>query len=123
MERVGAKVHGEVTRFELPLANELERQLIDAGITGYEREAQFIEGRKYRADYLFPLKRLIVECDGSTWVQGTGHNSGMGKNRDCIRDCEATIAGWHTMRFTTNLIRDGEAVKYIQRYLNLFNDS
>lgn len=106
-----------MTRLELPLEDEMARQLNDAGLTRYDRQFRFLPPRRFKADFAFQQHKLIVEVDGGQWKFNTGHNNGQGKERDCIRDAEAAIAGWTTLRFTTNLVRSGEAVKYIRRFI------
>lgn len=106
-----------MTRLTLPLADEMARQLDAAGL-GYAREVKWHGTRRWRADFVFMNpRRLIVEVDGGQWVQGTGHNTGTGRERDCEKDAEAAIMGWTTLRFTSNMVRDGKALEFIKRYM------
>ena len=89
-------------------ADELDRQLKDARITGYLRERQFIPNRRFRADFCWPADaiRLIVEVDGGTFARAGGkrcflcgeipkgrHSTGAGRERDCEKQALAIIAG------------------------------
>jgi len=65
------------------------------------REYKFIEGRKFKADFAWPHKNLVVEIDGGQWSKGS-HNTGLGKRRDAERDRLAVLAGWRIMRFVNN---------------------
>lgn len=110
-----------MTRATMPLADEMEQQLnlsshLAAGL--FQREYRWHPTRRFRADFAWPKQRLLVEIDGGQWLRGTGHNSGTGKERDCEKDAEAALLGWVTLRFTTNMVRNGTALNYIERYLN-----
>lgn len=101
----------------VPPARLLEGQLVEAGLAGFEREYEFMAGRKFRSDLAYVAARLLVEVDGATWVSGTGHTSGRGKTRDCEKDAEAAILGWHVIRVTTDMVESGAALSYIRRFL------
>lgn len=61
----------------------LETRLIQSGLTGYVREFQAINGRKWRWDFAYVDARLLIEVHGGTWGKG-GHSSGEGKHRAYI---------------------------------------
>lgn len=61
-------------------------------------------GRKYRADFCWPLPvGLIVEIQGGTWVQG-GHSRGAGQTRDCQKHNAAVALGYRVLYFTSDMI-------------------
>ena len=71
--------------------------------------------RNYRFD---PVKRWLVSfaftdsaiiCDLNT--------RGKGYDADCEKQNDAEIAGWLYLRVTTNMVRDGRALAYIERAL------
>ncbi len=108
-----------MTRLILPLEDELAEQIRNARLPEYPlRQWRWHLTRRWRADFGWPLAYLLVEVDGGQWKQGTGHNTGTGRERDCIKDAEAALLGFATMRFTTNLVRSGKALEYIKRYLD-----
>jgi len=81
-----------------------------------EREYRFKDGRRWRFDLAFPFHRLAVEVEGGTWVSGR-HTRGSGFEKDCEKYAEAAILGWRTIRVTGNMIKDGRAIRYIERAL------
>jgi very-short-patch-repair endonuclease len=98
-------------------ADELELMLRDRRITGWEREYRFCD-RRWRFDFAWPAgKRLAVEVDGATWINGR-HTRGKGYEKDCEKLNEAAILGWKILRFTTDMVRDGRAIDTIQRALD-----
>ena len=90
----------------------LETQLIQCGITGWEREVRFHQTRKWRFDFSFPAEMLAVEVEGATWQNGR-HTRGGGFAEDCIKYAEAVLLGYRVLRFTSEQVYDGTAVKYI----------
>ncbi len=54
--------------------------------------------RKFRADYAFPLHRVLIEIDGGLWVNG-GHSRGAARMHDMAKDRAATLLGWRTLRY------------------------
>ncbi len=97
------------------------RQLHEAGIAGYKRQFEFLPSRKYAADFYWPAVRLIVEIDGGVFGIGRlckccrtnrpgGHTSGVGYTSNRVRDAEAFLAGYITLRFTTQQVKDGYAL-------------
>ena len=72
--------------------------------SGFVREHQGIEGRKFRFDFAWLKERVAVEVQGSTWVTG-GHSTGAGIERDCEKLDLAACAGWRVLLFTSSQIR------------------
>lgn len=103
---------------EAPLEDILDKQLIDAGIGGYERNVVFVPNRRFKADFWFKKLRLAVEVDGGIFMKGrSGHTSGVGYHGDRVRDQIALSHGIMTVRFTTPQVRNGEAAEFIRAYL------
>ena len=73
------------------LADLFALQLRAAGIEGYVREIKFHPARRWRFDFAWEAERIAVEVDGGQWLSGTGHNSGVGRERDCEKDAEALL--------------------------------
>lgn len=86
-----------------------------------EREFRAVPGRAFRFDFAWPESRLLVEVQGGAWgtKKGgkTGHNTGVGINRDCEKSNLATLAGWRVLSVTTNHIRSGQALRWVQEAL------
>ena len=91
-------------------------QLRAAGIE-FEREYKFHPKRKWKYDFSIVGCRLLIDCDGGQWKQGTGHNTGTGRERDCTKDAEAVLLGWTVLRFPTNMIDDGRALDYVEKFI------
>lgn len=87
-----------------------------------EREYRAISGRAFRFDFAWPDSRLLVEVQGGVWGvkkgNKTGHNTGVGINRDCEKSNLATLAGWRVLSVTTNHIRTGQALRWVQKALD-----
>jgi hypothetical protein len=54
--------------------------------------------RKFRADYAFPLHRVLIEIDGGLFING-GHSRGAARMHDMAKDRAATLLGWRTLRY------------------------
>jgi very-short-patch-repair endonuclease len=101
-----------------PIENKLGSQLAAAGIAGYRRNARFVPDRRFEADFYFPALRLAVEVDGGVWLgRRGGHTSGVGYSSDRKRDQMALAHGIITLRFTSQQIKDGQAIAYLKEYI------
>ena len=94
----------------------LDDQLCLAGITPEETEYQAIPGRKFRFDFAWPSKRVLVEVQGAVFVRG-GHSTGVGITRDALKSNLAVLAGWKPLVVTAAHIKSGEALAWIQEAL------
>lgn len=83
----------------------------------FESEISVVESRKWRWDFVSHLYGLLIECEGATWVANSGHRSSSGVHRDIEKQNAATLAGWHTLRFTKAMIDDGTALRQIEEFL------
>lgn len=84
-----------------------------SGLPLPETEAEFIEGRKFRADYLWRPQRVIVEQNGQIWKKG-GHSSGTGLLRDYEKSNLANAAGWCYLTFTPQQLAAGECIPLLK---------
>ncbi len=87
-----------------------------AGITDYVREYRFLPGRLYRLDFAWPRLKLAVEVEGGTWSDGR-HVRGGGFAKDCEKYNALTLAGWHLLRYTTEMVKSGIATQQIAEML------
>lgn len=111
----------------------LDEQLTLAGLPEPEREYRFaahvvglgpgIRARlreaglkDWRLDFAWPEHRLAVEVQGGTWSQGK-HTRGQGYEDDREKINAAQLLGWTVLEFTTGMIRDGRALRTIERAL------
>ena len=92
----------------------LAQQLTWANHAGWQRELRFHPKRKWRFDLAHEALRLAVEVEGGVW-RGGRHVRGSGFTQDCEKYAEALIAGWAVMRVTTDQVRSGQALSWIER--------
>ena len=81
-----------------------------------EREYRFHPTRKFRADFAIPHARLLIEVEGGTWVQGR-HATGAGMEKDMEKYNLATLNNWSILRFSTGMVKSGEAIRQIEEFL------
>lgn len=90
--------------------------IIALGLPAPEREFRFAPPRRYRFDFAWPAQEVAIEVDGGTWTGGR-HTSGVGFANDCRKLNLATLRGWRVYRFTTTMVRDGEATDVLAQVL------
>jgi len=95
----------------------LDDQMALAGLPAPEGEFYAIPGRRFRWDFAFPDKKVLIEVQGAIWVKG-GHSTGTGISRDAEKLNLATLAGWRTLIVTADMIKDGRALAWIQEILS-----
>jgi very-short-patch-repair endonuclease len=98
-----------------PIEEEMARQLREAGLSEFRRNARFVAGRRYEADFWFPELRLALEVDGGVFLPRGGHTSGVGYTNDRERDVEATLQGILTVRYTSEQVKSGYAIETFQQ--------
>lgn len=136
-----AERKAQAERWEVQFA----QQLLAYHLPPAERNALFLDGFMYRGDFIWRADRFCVEIDGGLgihqmsksaqrkWLQeaallqmagasvpplptqGGHHNSPEGYEHDRIRDIEAFLQGWVTIRLTPNMVEDGSGVRYVVR--------
>ena len=99
----------------------LELQLHERGIA-YEREYRFDKYRQWRFDFAIPDQMLAVECEGGVFSNGR-HIRGSGFIKDLEKYNEATLQGWRVLRYWSEMIENGEALKQIETALGLVREA
>lgn len=89
-----------------------------AGVEMPQREFRFHPTKGWRFDMAWPERMFAVEADGGTWTKG-GHVRGKHFESDCEKGNEAILLGWRVMHMTTDMIHDGRALVFIERFLAL----
>jgi very-short-patch-repair endonuclease len=79
----------------------------------YEREYRFHPTRLWRFDFALTDHRIGLEVEGGQWI-GKGHTGGKHFESDIRKYNEATKMGWRIFRFTTNMVRRGEAKTFLK---------
>jgi very-short-patch-repair endonuclease len=82
-----------------------------------EREYRFHPVRRWRIDFAWPDKMLAVEVEGGVYSGGR-HTRGAGFEADCIKYNTLAETGWTLFRYTPSMIKSGEALAQIERWLS-----
>jgi hypothetical protein len=97
--------------FEALLAFQMEA----AGLPIPTRQFQFAPGRKYPADFAWPVYSLLVEVQGGIWRRRGGAHS---HPTNILRDVEklqlAVINGFLLFPVTTDEVKNGQALKLVE---------
>jgi len=91
-------------------------QIIDAQLSNPEEEYRFDPSRKWRFDFAYPDKKIAIEVEGGVFQQGR-HTRGKGFTADCEKYNRATELGWSVYRYTTQHVKNGEAIQQLNRIL------
>jgi very-short-patch-repair endonuclease len=79
-------------------------------------EYRFHPLRKWRFDFFFPADSLAVEIEGGTWSNGR-HSRGKGFEEDIRKYNAAAKMGIIVLRFTTAMVKSGEAIDEVRSAL------
>jgi len=82
-----------------------------------EREYRFHPVRKWRIDFAWPDHKLAVEVEGGLYSGGR-HTRGAGFEADCIKYNTLAEDGWTLFRYSPRMVRTGEALAQIERWLS-----
>lgn len=82
-----------------------------------EREYKFHPDRKFRADFAFPDRKLIIEVNGGIWMAKSGHSTGKGIQRDYQKANAAQLLGWTYLQYTAEEIESGTALQEIINFI------
>lgn len=93
-------------------------QCEQAGLPTPVREYSAIPGRRYRWDFAWPDKRVLVEINGGTYAH-MGHSTGSGIARDYEKSNLAMLAGWRTFVFDRRMVEAGTALDVTAKALGI----
>jgi len=110
------KMKGEkvVSEGEAKLASDLKALKI-----GFVQEFYFHPKRQWRADFHILETKILVEVEGGIWTGGR-HTRGKGFIHDIEKYNAATVLGYQILRFSTEQVKSGLAVRQIERLLGDF---
>lgn len=93
---------------EVTLARDLRALKI-----GFEQEYKFHPERNWRADFLITGTKILVEVEGGIWSGGR-HTRGKGFIADMEKYNAAAVMGFKVLRFDTQQVKSGLAIKQIE---------
>ena len=88
-----------------------------AGLPTPVREHLFAKPRRFRFDFAWPDRKVALEVEGGTWVNGA-HNRGAHFESDAVKYSEAALLGWTVLRVTAAMVNDGRALALVERALS-----
>jgi len=105
------KVKGEkaASEGEAKLASDLKALKI-----GFIQEFYFHPERQWRADFHILETKILVEVEGGIWTGGR-HTRGKGFIHDMEKYNAATVLGYQVLRFSTEQVKSGLAVRQIEK--------
>ncbi|MDA4852775.1 DUF559 domain-containing protein [Acinetobacter baumannii] len=80
----------------------------------FEHEYKFHPERKWRADFLITGTKILIEVEGGIWSGGR-HTRGIGYLGDMEKYNEAAMMGFTVLRFSTEQVKAGVAIKQIEQ--------
>lgn len=78
--------------------------------------------RRWRFDFSWPEEKLALEVEGALWVPRSGHRTATGVMRDIEKGNAAILLGWRVLRATTEMVKNGEALKLVETMLRKLNE-
>lgn len=77
-----------------------------------ERDTRWHPTRRWRADFLWRDRMLMVEVEGGAWVGGR-HVSGAGFEADIDKYNAAVLMGFRVVRVSGRMVKDGRAIRVV----------
>lgn len=101
--------------------NNITSQIL-TNMTGvaWEAEYRFHPIRKWRFDYACPQFKIAIEQEGGIWTKGR-HLTGKGFLADMEKYNEATVMGWHLLRYAPNQMLNEKTFEQIRRLISILN--
>ncbi len=93
-----------------------DAQLKAAGLPVPVSEFRFAPPRRWRFDLAWKDMMVAMEIEGGVWKYGR-HNRPTGFLRDCEKYNEAVCRGWKVIRVTHEQLKDGTALRYVERLM------
>lgn len=80
------------------------------------QQYKFCATRKWKADFAWVEKRIILEVEGGIWIKGR-HTRGSGFVKDCEKYNWATLHGWKVFRVPADWVECEKAINLIEEIL------
>ena len=91
---------------------------VDNGTTKEVPFSRFLATkRRFRADFLMPNVKIIVEVNGGQYARGRHNRGGKGYETDLEKLNLAQLNGYKVIQFTYEMLRRGEHLKINDYYL------
>lgn len=74
--------------------------------------------RVWIADFAFLELGVMVEIDGGLHIPGMGHSRATAIERSMVKQNDAALLGFHTLRFTPAQVKSGAAIGFTQKVLH-----
>jgi very-short-patch-repair endonuclease len=85
-----------------------------AGLPHPHREYRFEPSRKWRADYCWPERGIILEVEGGIWTGGR-HTRGAGFLKDAEKYNHAATLGYRVVRVTPQQLCAEETLEMLKK--------
>ena len=82
----------------------------------FQEEYQFHPTRKWRSDFYITDTKLLIEVEGGIWTNGR-HTTATGYLGDMEKYNEVSKMRFFLLRFNTQQVKSGFAIKEIQQFL------
>jgi very-short-patch-repair endonuclease len=92
-------------------------QLRATGLPTPVKQHKFHPKRKWLFDFAWPELKIAVEIEGGTYTGGR-HVRPEGFREDAIKYNNATMLGWSVYRFTSDMVKKGDAIDFIKGAFN-----
>lgn len=109
------KAEAKAKREHLELTFKQQLKAVGLG-DGWNCQYKFLQDRKFAIDFAMIDKKLAIEIEGGTWING-GHNRGKIFESNCEKYNELSKRGWTLFRFTTGMVTSGKAILFVQDFL------
>lgn len=83
----------------------------------FEQEYKFHPERNWRADFWITGTKILIEVEGGIWSGGR-HTRGKGFLADMEKYNAAAVMGFKVLRFDTQQVKSGLAIKQIENLVN-----
>ena len=110
-------VNGEEFQSEEILEDQIKAVAGESGIPLPVRNKKIFSRCNYEWDFVWYDVKLVVECQGGLFMQKGAHNTGKAITRDILKNNVAVMHDWDVLFYSTAMVKSGEAVNEIEKYL------